>query len=900
MSLLYALLIGPIEFIIEFVFAIIYRFSENPGISIIGVSLIVQLLVLPLYKRSDAIQEEERNKQKSMEKWVNQIKRCYHGDKRVMVLSAYYREQNYKPIYALRGAISLLLQIPFFMAAYNYLSKLKLLEGVSFFCFSNLAKPDALISFAGVTINVLPVVMTLVNIVSGAIYTRGFKLKEKLQLYIMALVFLVLLYNSPSGLVLYWTMNNVFSLGKNLFALVTRKWRNAGQWLCLVTGISILIIGVTKGYAENLKKTVFFIAVAVISSVPLFLSVVKKNANRIDILPDRRKISKKIFYLSVVSLTIFIGLVIPSAVIKSSPDEFGAGGMTVWAIMATTFCLFAGLFLIWSNIYYIFAGDKSKGSFSFLVFVILLVGTVNFLFFGKNFGILSYNLVFDKPLSIAHKEIAINIVVDFFVFIVCWLLFFKFKHIVHKLSIILLISIIALSFVNIGSIFIKNKKSQKFRDDSTVNSMDELPEDGKILCLSKKGRNVIVFFLDRALGFAVPFELDLYPQLRDLLDGFTYYPNTISFAGGTVKGSPALFGGYEYTPEAINDRENESLKEKHNQALLLMPLLFSKNGYNVDVFDPPLANYVWTSDLSMYDEYPDISVRRIERMFVKDYEKEYPVSNKRSFIHNFFWYSIMKMCPLCMYDPIYDDGYYTSTDSDFLDSGFIDDYSGLLNLEKITGVAEDCSNAFFLMYSCVTHDGGIAEASGVIPTRYSEVPMVDVPSGVVESSDGYVLDVSDYSSKMHLRTNLAALIAIGEYCQWLKDNDVFDNTKIIIVSDHGWEMNCSKLSSLATRFNPLLMVKDFDAHGFKIDDEFMTNADVPTIAFSDAIDNPVNPFTGRPIDSQVKSGIQMILDDSDSELRTGNFFVSAGGCNWWNVKENIFVPENWKLIRTEP
>jgi membrane protein insertase Oxa1/YidC/SpoIIIJ len=32
----------------------------------------------------------------------------------------------------------------------------------------------------------------------------------------MALIFLVLLYNSPSGLVLYWTCNNIFSLGKNL------------------------------------------------------------------------------------------------------------------------------------------------------------------------------------------------------------------------------------------------------------------------------------------------------------------------------------------------------------------------------------------------------------------------------------------------------------------------------------------------------------------------------------------------------------------------------------------------------------------------------------------------------------------------------------------------------------
>ena len=51
------------------------------------------------------------------------------------------------------------------------------------------------------------------------------------------------------------------------------------------------------------------------------------------------------------------------------------------------------------------------------------------------------------------------------------------------------------------------------------------------------------------------------------------------------------------------------------------------------------------------------------------------------------------------------------------------------------------------------------------------------------------------------------------------------------------------------RFNCLLMVKDFDATGFQVDDTFMTNADTPTLASAGLIDNPVNPFTGNPIDS---------------------------------------------------
>ena len=43
------------------------------------------------------------------------------------------------------------------------------------------------------------------------------------------------------------------------------------------------------------------------------------------------------------------------------------------------------------------------------------------------------------------------------------------------------------------------------------------------------------------------------------------------------------------TPERINARDDVSLAEKHNEALLLMPTLFSEAGYTVTVFNPPYA-----------------------------------------------------------------------------------------------------------------------------------------------------------------------------------------------------------------------------------------------------------------------------------------------------------------------
>ena len=65
-GILYNLFIYPIELLIDFVFTAVYRLLHNPGFAIIAVSVIVNLLILPLYKKADALQEEERKQQKIM------------------------------------------------------------------------------------------------------------------------------------------------------------------------------------------------------------------------------------------------------------------------------------------------------------------------------------------------------------------------------------------------------------------------------------------------------------------------------------------------------------------------------------------------------------------------------------------------------------------------------------------------------------------------------------------------------------------------------------------------------------------------------------------------------------------------------------------------------------------
>ncbi|MBR4807187.1 MAG: hypothetical protein IKZ65_01705, partial [Lachnospiraceae bacterium] len=162
------------------------------------------------------------------------------------------------------------------------------------------------------------------------------------------------------------------------------------------------------------------------------------------------------------------------------------------------------------------------------------------------------------------------------------------------------------------------------------------------------------------------------------------------------------------------------------------------------------------------------------------------------------------------------------------------------------------------------------------------------------------VDVRDTWDFCHYQINMCALLRIGEWLDYLKEEGVYDNTRIIIVADHGYPMAQFEDMLLSNgldveRFNPLLMVKDFNAHGFKTDDSFMTNADVPTLAMEGVIDNPVNPNTGNPVNMDAKKDDQYITTSGkwSTTINHGYKFDTTDGY-WYAVKPgSIFDVKNW-------
>ena len=159
-AILDTLLLGPLKLVFEVIFNIVYQGVGNIGLTIFLLSMTINVLVLPLYMCADKMQEKARKKEEELKEGLTHIKKVFSGDEKMMMVQTYYRQNNYSPLSALSGAVSLLLEIPFFMAAFQFLSKISLLNGASLGPIDNLAKPDRLISIGSFSINVLPVLMT--------------------------------------------------------------------------------------------------------------------------------------------------------------------------------------------------------------------------------------------------------------------------------------------------------------------------------------------------------------------------------------------------------------------------------------------------------------------------------------------------------------------------------------------------------------------------------------------------------------------------------------------------------------------------------------------------------------------------------------------------------------------
>ncbi|MDD5504752.1 MAG: membrane protein insertase YidC [Candidatus Omnitrophica bacterium] len=198
---------------------ILYHITHNYGIAIILLSLLISIIMFPLSRKSLQSMKEMQKIQPETEAIRKQFSdNPQKMNKEIMEL---YKRHKINP---LGGCLPMLLQIPIFFSLYQVLLRSVELKGAGFLWIKDLAEPDAAFQLPtavrslpviGTSVNILPILMALAMVFQQKLSCGGSKQlseQQRIMAVIMPIMFGLIFYNMPSGLVLYWFTNTMFML----------------------------------------------------------------------------------------------------------------------------------------------------------------------------------------------------------------------------------------------------------------------------------------------------------------------------------------------------------------------------------------------------------------------------------------------------------------------------------------------------------------------------------------------------------------------------------------------------------------------------------------------------------------------------------------------------------------
>jgi YidC/Oxa1 family membrane protein insertase len=205
----------PIEWLLVKLMYIISLVVPNWGLIIILLAVIIKLALSPLslqaarsIKRSNLLQPKLKSLQEK-----------YRSDPQTLnqKMAELYKKEKVNP---LGGCLPMLLQIPVFFALLRVLSNSVELKGASFLWMNDLTQPDTLfkmnIPLIPHTFNLLPIIMTVIQLIQMKLQSMktvsSTQQQNALNTYILPIIFLFIFWSMPSGLVLYWTIQSVYTI----------------------------------------------------------------------------------------------------------------------------------------------------------------------------------------------------------------------------------------------------------------------------------------------------------------------------------------------------------------------------------------------------------------------------------------------------------------------------------------------------------------------------------------------------------------------------------------------------------------------------------------------------------------------------------------------------------------
>ena len=203
---------GFLSFISKLLLAFMYAIHAlvpNWGVSIVIMTICIKLIFWPLTAKASRSQKRMASIQGPMA----ELKEKYKDNPQKMQQETLklFREHQVNPV---AGCLPLFIQMPIFLGLFYMLRTASELRYEPFLWISDLSQPDTVMEIAGFPLNILPLLMgfTMYLQMSMMPMNPGADPAQQKIFKFLPFIFLIFLYGFSSGLVLYWTVQNILTI----------------------------------------------------------------------------------------------------------------------------------------------------------------------------------------------------------------------------------------------------------------------------------------------------------------------------------------------------------------------------------------------------------------------------------------------------------------------------------------------------------------------------------------------------------------------------------------------------------------------------------------------------------------------------------------------------------------
>ena len=189
----------------------IYQYTGNYGWAIIIIAVSFKLITFPL----NQMQAKSMKRMQAIKPEVDKINEKYkdkeQAQEKQKAIMALYKKHNVNPA---KGCLPMLIQMPVFIALFSAFSEsVELWRSPFIFWMTDLSAPDTIAYLFGYSINILPLLMAGSQILTTMQTTVTADKQQQMMMYIMPVVFTFIFWSMPSGVTLYWTVQNMLTVG---------------------------------------------------------------------------------------------------------------------------------------------------------------------------------------------------------------------------------------------------------------------------------------------------------------------------------------------------------------------------------------------------------------------------------------------------------------------------------------------------------------------------------------------------------------------------------------------------------------------------------------------------------------------------------------------------------------